>query len=72
MLYKTETFNSYFSIDRKKELKLMKANNRESSNTTDKNREVGYLYSSSKKRNRDITLDTASHLPRIPKKKKKT
>ena len=58
------------SAERIKQMKLLKANSRESSDTTDKNREV-HLYSSSKKRNSNIALDTAAHLPRIPKKKQK-
>ena len=62
--------NHNSSADRIKQLKLLKANSRESSDTTDKNREV-HLYSSSKKRNSNIPLDTAAHLPRIPKKKPK-
>ena len=63
-------YNHNSSAERIKQLKLLKANSRESSDTTDKNREV-HLYSSSKKRNSNIALDTAAHLPRIPKKKQK-
>ena len=58
------------SAERIKQIKILKANSRESSDTTDKNREV-HLYSSSKKRNSNIALDTAAHLPRIPKKIRK-
>ena len=58
-----------FSADKIKRTKINKAKNRNSSNQTDSNRKVAYMYSSSKKRNKDIKVDTTAGLPKIPKKK---